>query len=70
MAHYQLCITLHYIADVQPKHTDTVYCKFADDLTALIREYSRATDEIKHILEWARINKLTINIKQDAQYQL
>ena len=56
---------LAHIADLQPKHTDTVYCKFADDLTALIREDSRATDEIKHILEWARINKLTINIKKN-----
>ena len=52
------------MADLRPKHTDTVYCKFADDLTALIHEDSRATEEIMHILEWARINKLTINIKK------
>jgi len=56
------CCFLAYIADLRPKHTDTVYCKFADDLTALVREDSRATEEIIHIHEWARINKLTINI--------
>ena len=46
------CCFLAYIADLRPKHTDTVYCKFADDLTAIIREDSRATDKIKHIVEW------------------
>ena len=64
------CCFLAYIADLQPKHIDTVYCKFADDLTALIREDSRATDEIKHILESARINKLTINIKKTKEIVL
>ena len=46
------CCFIAYIADLWPKHTDTVYCKFADDLTAIIREDSRATDKIKHIVEW------------------
>ncbi len=34
------CCFLAYIADLRPKHADTVYCKFADDLTALVREDS------------------------------
>jgi len=52
------------IADLHPLSTETIFCKYADDLT-VASPASCSTpllDEFNHVQEWANANRLKINI--------
>jgi hypothetical protein len=50
-----------YIADLRPLSSENIFCKFADDLTILVRHDETASGEIAHVQQWAVENKLKIN---------
>ena len=43
------------------------FCKFADDLTALVRNDAEAEQEMAHIMKWSDHNKLLINLKKTKE---
>jgi hypothetical protein len=58
------CAFIAYISDLKPCSNATTFCKFADDLTALVRNDAEAEQEMAHIMKWSDHNKLLINLKK------
>ncbi len=61
------CTFIAYISDLKPNSDATTFCKFADDLTALVRLDAEAEQEIAHIMQWSDRNKLLINLKKNQR---
>jgi Reverse transcriptase (RNA-dependent DNA polymerase) len=61
------CRFIAYIVDLCPLNNENIFCKFADDLTILVRHDDTATAEIAHIQQWAVENKLTINLDKTKE---
>jgi Reverse transcriptase (RNA-dependent DNA polymerase) len=56
-----------YIADLRPLNNENTFCKFADDLTMLVRHDDTASAEIAHKQHWAVENKLTIHLDKTKE---
>ena len=61
------CAFIAYMSDLKPCSNATTFCKFADDLTALVRNDAEAEQEMAHIMKWSDHNKLLINLKKNQR---
>lgn len=58
-----------YVADLKPKGTTNVICKYADDTTLLVPEMCDITiqDELENVLAWSSVNKLQLNLTKTKE---
>lgn len=56
-----------YNADLRPLNNENIFCKFADDLTILVRHDDTASAELAHIQQWSVENKVKINLDKTKE---
>jgi Reverse transcriptase (RNA-dependent DNA polymerase) len=56
-----------YIADLRPLNNENIFCKFADDLTILVRHDDTASTELAHTQQWSVNNKVKIDLDKTKE---
>lgn len=56
-----------YFSSLRPRYDSSTYGKYADDLTALIRNDALAAFELEHIQRWAIDHKMSLNMSKTKE---
>jgi len=58
-----------YVADLKALGKTNSLCKYADDTTLLVPQHCdvQLADELQHVIEWSKANKLKLNLGKTFQ---